>query len=155
MKKKFSILQLLFVILILAGLIIAFFKVSQNKNISEENVVSTNNIIEQSRIIDMSTDIMTLSKSIDYYEVQYNELPLKEGTILQSNEFTQILTKHEDTYNDLKVIDLDKTKEFHTKLLLGYEKEQGDRYLYSTKTKIIYYEKGLEDENGNIVYTNS
>lgn len=158
-KRRFGLIELLIVIIVIIvlGSIIKSKKIKseiKESNNIEKTITNTDNVINQSKLINMKKDITLLSSSIEAYEIQYDELPIRKENIFSNETLLDCLVKNNDNMKSLRIIDLNKTKEFHTKLSLGYEKEINDRYLFSLKTNIIYYEKGISDVDNNIIHTN-
>lgn len=104
----------------------------------------------------MVNDINIIHTIVNYYGNENEKYPLKnkiEKNRIDMN-MLELLKKFNDSGDNIYEIDMDKIKNYHTKLKIGYQKYgRNDIFVYSLETNRVFYLKGVEDGNGNKRYT--
>ncbi|QUH21977.1 hypothetical protein [Alkaliphilus sp. B6464] len=138
-KQKFTVVELIISIIVLgllAGLAVPrFIGVKRNADVAS-----------------LIMDIESLEKAIVIYDSNKNSLPLGEK-ITPNQNLLKAITSIGDSGEELYKINLEQSKEYHTNLKHGYDKDSEDYFVYSKESNRVFYAGGLMDEYGELVFS--
>ena len=139
--KAFTLIELIIVIAviaILAGLALPKFM----------------GVRRDAQVAAMYRDISALESVSTIYNSKNDEYPIKEVDNIEfTEEFKETLLSYNDDVEYLYEIDLNKLTDYVSDLKYGNNETVDDTYLYSSKTNKVYYLKGINNGEGEKIFT--
>ncbi|QUH22148.1 LamG-like jellyroll fold domain-containing protein [Alkaliphilus sp. B6464] len=137
-NKAFTIVELIVVILVLG--LLTGLALPKLINLKRDTDIAT-----------LYKDIDSLETAIVLYNTHKDSLPIGDK-ITPSEELLKTVTSVGDSGNELYKIDISKSKEYHTRLKHGKNRGEDDFFVYSKDSSRVFYAKGLEDADGELIF---